>query len=189
MLICKKCGSQMPDDAKFCNTCGEKLENNDSLSINANESSQTANYVEDVTIQDMILKTTGRLNRLRYFKRTLILGFIFGFIASFIGVFLTVSDICTPNEANFFASFISMTSVPLFYSLNVRRLHDMNYDNKIAIGFAVIQFIAIMQSLIYFISNELFLMIVVINIIAGMFMLVMDGTHGRNDYGADPLNR
>lgn len=189
MSICKKCGSQMPDDARFCTNCGEKLENNDSLSINANESSQTSAYVEDVTIQDMFLKTTGRLNRLRYFKRSLILGFIFAFIAGLINAFLMASGICTAYEANFFANVISMASVPFFYSLNVRRLHDMNYDNKIAIGFAVMQFIAIMQNLSYFISDVVFLMIVVINVIAGMFMLVMDGTHGRNDYGADPLNR
>ena len=73
MSICKKCGSQMPDDARFCTNCGEKLENNDSLSINANENSQTSAYIEDVTIQDMFLKTTGRLNRLRYLmKRSIV---------------------------------------------------------------------------------------------------------------------
>ena len=73
MSICKKCGSQMPDDARFCTNCGEKLENNDSLSINANENSQTSAYIEDVTIQDMFLKITGRLNRLRYLmKRSIV---------------------------------------------------------------------------------------------------------------------
>ena len=88
MAYCQKCGTEIPNEAKFCTSCGEKLEQNNAARSDDSSTSQTSQngYVEDRTIQEMFLKTTGRLNRLRYFKRTFIFQFIVGFISGFVGV-------------------------------------------------------------------------------------------------------
>lgn len=40
-MYCKQCGSQLPDDSKFCQFCGCKIE------TNANKQQEEAVYVED----------------------------------------------------------------------------------------------------------------------------------------------
>lgn len=184
MSICKKCGSQMPNEAKFCNNCGERLENNDLSSINVSENSQTDTYIEDTTIQDMFLKTTGRLNRLRFLKRNIVV-----VLVAFI-VFLLGAASLNPYDFNTFIKITSIPLMPFIYCLNVRRLQDMNYDNKLAIVLLVIQGIQISEmDTIRYTSSLLGSVTSVISMIGGLFLLFKDGTHGKNNYGADPLNR
>lgn len=180
----------MPDDAKFCNTCGEKLESNDSLSINANESSQTSAYVEDVTIQDMFLKTTGRLNRLRYLKRS---------IVRVLALFAVIIIICLMFQ-DYYGNFLPVgevfltISIILFivpsYCLDVRRLQDMNEKKDCAVANAIIMFFIVILT-----PDDIRDAPVIVRLLGCMSTVITlrlmfkDGTHGRNDYGADPLNR
>ena len=132
----------------------------------------------------MFLKTTGRLNRLRYFKRNVVVVLV-AFIAFFLGA-------ASLNSYDF-NTFIKITSIllmPFIYCLNVRRLQDMNYDNKLAIVLLVIQGIQISEmDMMRYTSSLVGSVTSIISMIVGLFLLFKDGTHGTNDYGADPLNR
>ena len=192
MAVCPKCGSQVSENAKFCNECGEKLEQAEQTELNnaapdsENKSTQGAQniYVEDSTIQDMFLKTTGRLNRLRYFKRNVVVVLV-AFIAFFLGA-------ASLNSYDF-NTFIKITSIllmPFIYCLNVRRLQDMNYDNKLAIVLLVIQGIQISEmDMMRYTSSLVGSVTSIISMIVSLFLLFKDGTHGTNNYGDDPLNR
>ena len=186
MVNCPKCGAQVSNDAKFCGECGEKLEQNNAVPSADDLTSQSSQngYIEDKTIQDMFLKTTGRLNRLRYFKRCLAIMSI-AFVAIIFGA---VS--LNQYDFNTFMKIISILFMPFNYCLNVRRLQDMNCDNKLAIASLVIQGIQISEiDTIAYTYSLISSVAVVISMIIGMFLLFKDGTHGVNDYGPDPLNR
>ena len=89
-------------------------------------------YTEDKTMQEMFIKTTGRLNRLRYFKRvmvvtvaTLAIGFPFFMIFSDEWGNLT-------SFGNMITIIIGIIALFPMYCLDVRRLQDMDKDNTIA---------------------------------------------------------
>ena len=178
--FCSKCNAELKSGEKFCGTCGQKV---DESSANDLES-HGGGYVEDYEIADILLKTTGRLNRLRYFKRCLAIMSI-AFVAIIFGA---VS--LNQYDFNTFMKIISILVIPFNYCLNVRRLQDMNCDNKLAIAMLVIQGIQISEiDTIAYTYSLISSVAVVISMIIGLFLLFKDGTDGTNDYGSDPLNR
>ncbi len=112
------------------------------------------------------LTTQGRLNRLRYFKYGLILG-ISTFIVSVI--LQVVATLITGSEDGFVVQAIAVSISVIWFlgyiTLVIRRLHDLDKKDIWAIG-ALIPYV---------------------NFAFGIYLLLMPGTPGRNQFGADPL--
>lgn len=187
MAVCKKCGAEVSDGAKFCNECGEKIES----PSEENKISSNNTYVPDVTIQEMFLKTSGRLNRKRFFKRVMVLGFLQMSISFILGTLSLVVYGYMPESVEIFYGIIALLFMIPGYCLIVRRLHDTNKDNKIAIAITV--GVILLPILIdpNNMDNALVLAIVgfIFLGICAYILYYQDGTHGENKYGPDPLNR
>ena len=196
MANCPKCGAQVPNDAKFCGECGEKLEQNNAVQSADNSTSQTSqnDYVEDKTIQEMFLKTTGRLNRLRYFKRCIVR--LLAILIVNIPIYLMFEDYYgnLSTVGNVLSTIVIILFIVPSYCLDVRRLQDMN-EKK---GHAIANAIALFSIAVFSpnnphdisLSSSLNLMVLcLISTYITLRLTFKDGTHGSNDYGPDPLNR
>lgn len=81
--FCKHCGHLLPDGAKFCDACGASTEE-------AKTPFAAGPQYEpwhDAALQDKFLGFRGRLNRKRYFQRTLILAGLQVLLAFFVRLF------------------------------------------------------------------------------------------------------
>ena len=132
----------------------------------APESYDSQPYVEDRSIAEMFLTTNGRLNRLRYFKRILMVGVIATILA-----FAIVAATMTPSGDNIstagyvlFAVMCLVFAVPQFM-LMIRRLHDLDKDGLFV----------------------LLTLVPAINTLFALYLLFAPGTRGANKYGSDPL--
>ena len=192
MAYCPKCGSQVSENAKFCGACGEKLEQNNATPSANNSISQTSqnSYIEDTTIQEMFLKTTGRLNRLRYFKRSLVR--VLALFVANIPIYLMFEDYYgnLSNFGNLLSTIVIILFIVPSYCLDVRRLQDMNENNAYAVANAIIAFlIAILMPEDFRNMPEILKPLSIMSTIIILRLNFKDGTHGENNYGADPLNR
>lgn len=141
-------------------------------------------YVPDQGFKEMFLKTSGRLNRKRFIKRILLIAVVFTVLAS---VLIGMMGMRAYMRYFWLLSLILGIPGMIFtYCLYVRRLQDLDKDNKLAIVTVVIQIISIagMQQL-----GMLSSMLGLVNFIIALYLLCKDGTHGPNRYGPDPLNR
>lgn len=145
-------------------------------------------YTEDKTMQEMFLKTTGRLNRLRYFKRvmvvtvaTLAIGFPFFMIFSDEWGNLT-------SFGNMITTIIGIIALFPMYCLDVRRLQDMDKDNTIAkISFVISAITVIIAPDDVFTMDTSIAIVYLVNGAIGLYLLFSPGTKGENKYGPDPL--
>ena len=90
--FCKHCGHLLPDGAKFCDACGASTEE-------AKTPFAAGPQYEpwhDAALQDKFLGFRGRLNRKRYFQRTLILAGLQVLLAFFFT--------CSPDHRRLFVS-------------------------------------------------------------------------------------
>ena len=145
-------------------------------------------YTEDKTMQEMFIKTTGRLNRLRYFKRvmvvtvaTLAIGFPFFMIFSDEWGNLT-------SFGNMITIIIGIIALFPMYCLDVRRLQDMDKDNTIAkISFVISAITVIIAPDDVFTMDTSIAIVYLVNGAIGLYLLFSPGTKGENKYGPDPL--
>lgn len=145
---------------------------------------------EDKTFAEIFLSREGRLNRWRFFKRSLVLGFLITAILTTGDFFL--SHNWEPTTASkIFSAIVSLIFLFPTYCLDVRRLHDMNKTDLLAkinlvfgIVFAILDFDIRSATWLYTI---LVLAAATVSLGIGLYMLVSPGTRGRNKYGADPL--
>ena len=136
------------------------------INSSAPESYDSQPYVEDRSIAEMFLTTNGRLNRLRYFKRVLVLGVLMMiFSTAIVMATMTPSgdDISTAGYV-LFAVMCLVFAVPQFM-LMIRRLHDLDKDGLFV----------------------LLTLIPAVNSIFALYLLFAPGTRGANKYGADPI--
>lgn len=111
----------------------------------------------------MFFRSDNRLNRLRYFLRLVCLTFVYG----------AISGILTnPSRDEAPAVLVIIVVVSLFAvwsscTLMIRRLHDLDRSGL----YVVVAFIP------------------VFNLILGILLLFVRGTRGKNQYGADPLEK
>lgn len=113
-----------------------------------------------------IFTVEGRLNRLKYFKYTLLVSLAFG-VLEVIAVWLA-SKITGWNEGWFLSAIGFATSLPMFFGnamVSVRRCHDLNMSGKWI----------------------LLSVVPLVNLLFGIYLLFAKGTVGWNKYGADPL--
>lgn len=112
-MYCRKCGTQLPDDALFCNSCGERQQtDNDNSSTNASNSSSNRGFL---------------------FQKKVIIGSITSFIVAAVG---TVS-IFFPNLFNLEKKSIKQLSIEInnandagilfeFLKVNTNRIVDID---------------------------------------------------------------
>ena len=156
----------------------------------------TSPYQEDVTIKEKFFSTTGRLNRMRYFKRWLAVDIVMFIL---VGI---VSSICstpwgdlTPTGNILVNLVLAATLVP-DYCLNVRRIKDIGKDENFVKGIAGLEVVlALIQ--IYCLSDwdwnsktpvqQLGMSVSTIRFCIFVWLQKTAGTVGANKYGADPL--
>ncbi|MBQ9487545.1 MAG: zinc-ribbon domain-containing protein [Selenomonadaceae bacterium] len=138
--FCIKCGAQLKADSKFCSACGTKVvgenSNQPPMPYESQEcyegftspSSPNQNAGLYVKFYDTFLKKDGRLNRWRYFKRALIVNIFFAI------PFLPLNSYSDKElenllpELSLFILVVCGLQIYFLYCLNVRRLHDLNYN-------------------------------------------------------------
>ncbi len=147
-------------------------------------------HVKDSGIAENFFRREGRLNRWRYFKRSITIALV-----SFIIVLgIIVMDVNALGQLSSFGNglikiFSAAVQVPIF-CLTVRRLHDMNKDETLA-------YVCVTLSLstIIFQGNDFLVtepsqlenILTMINGIIALYILFCPGTKGDNQYGTDPL--
>lgn len=145
-------------------------------------------YVEETTISQMFFKSYGRLNRLRYFKRKLVLGVLL-YVLIFLGYKVLGYEYGQENSsAAMYNTFISLIFVVPNYFLNVRRLQDMNKGKILAVIYAIITSVMAFldfTGINYMLYFSLFLATAVFFI--GGYMLISPGTNGNNRFGESPI--
>ena len=140
--------------------------------------------VNDKTIPEIFFKREGRLNRLRYFKRNLVLGIVSGVIMFFVALIFSDSEGNVTTAGDIILFILTLLMLVPSYCLMVRRLHDMNRDEilaKVYIGGCIAS---------YFLSLVLhydFMPLSIVLLIVALYILFVPGTYGANNYGADPL--
>ena len=178
--FCSNCGSALPDGANYCNQCGANL-----------SEFAGAAYEEDNTWAAMLLKTDGRLNRLRYIKRTVTMTVIQSMVLLAAGLMLTEEQSSkVPPELIYLTTFIALLSLIPGYCWGVRRLHDMDKGGFVA-------FCEFMCGLVLVFGNYTMaesdrpdqLAATLIGAFIYVYLAVSFGTRGVNQYGADPLGR
>lgn len=158
----------------------------------------TSPYQEDVTIKEKFFSTTGRLNRMRYFKRWLTVD-----IVMFILVGIVFSICSTPwgdltSTGNILANLVLAATLVPDYCLNVRRIKDIGKDENFVKGIAGLEVVlALIQ--IYCLSDwdwdwnsktpvqQLGMSVSTIRCCIFGWLQKTAGTVGANKYGADPL--
>ena len=193
---CTKCGTEIKDNASFCSECGTKLSEQPAGTQVLSEKKEYNVFSGnrhglDQTLSELFLKKEGRLNRLRYFKRMLLVNgargivwlFLFFLVADEFGNMSTVENVVT-------------TVIPLIflipeYCLTIRRLQDLDMDLSWAKWFVVTD--ALLSLVTCFDPSKageikwLFLDLVYLGL--WLYLTLKKGTDGSNRYGTDPLSK
>ena len=141
-------------------------------------------YVRDNGFRENFINTKGRLNRKRFFKRSLVLGLL-----SFL-LIIIVAVICDDGMGDISNGGVLLLGILLigvnlmYYCLAVRRLHDLGMKNTLAIvllGASIIQILEISD----FTTGAASL----VGLCGGVYLLFAKGVEGPNEYGPDPLGQ
>jgi len=139
-------------------------------------------FKEDITMQDMFLRRTGRLNRLRYFKRSLVVAAA-NIIAS---VAIEAMFMDKWGNTNSTGEFIQVIAAILLlipsYLLDVRRLQDINQGPALAIVGTIMAFILLTAQ-----DTAIITLTGIVIMAINLYLLFREGTRGTNPYGTDPL--
>ncbi len=205
---CVSCGAQIPDEAEFCSECGARQpkfrrnsQSGQTASANTPPSGQTepfqqfnqqqqatannANgYIPEKTIQEKFLSQEGRLDKSRFFKRTILLNVIeFGLIFLYGALFADdFGDLSKGMEILFHI----LQAVFLYpeYCLAVRRMKDFSTGKSGDIEFLWAKVLVVLDAIYIFSESNL----VLAAYLACYFYLVSKkGITGPNPYGPDPL--
>lgn len=155
--FCTNCGSILEPGANTCAVCGHFV-----------VKYETAPYKEDKTFGEIFFRSHGRLNRLRYFKRSMIL-----LLVEVLLLMVLIAAFTEPSigdDISIVGITLIMLVVVIFlppqYMLTIRRLHDLNKSGWFCL-----------LMLVPFVNN-----------IFPFYLLLAPGTVGPNEYGADPLS-
>ncbi len=143
---------------------------------------------------DMFLRKDGRLNRWRYFKRVFSSGIVFSLLAALTENFFFDSMGNTSSFSNlggYFIVFLILYAAYTYviYCLDVRRLHDLDKSNTLALVRLTLSVISIpvltLENIFQYktVGN----IIIVVAILIGLYLVFKRGTVGANQYGEDPL--
>lgn len=142
------------------------------------------------TLQEKFFTTTGRIDRLTFFKRLMML-IGAGFLLTFISAIITIPIEYSLGIQDSMLSNIAMCGVMLAtffpeYCLTTKRLHDIGQDEtlaKIFIGIGILELgltFAAVGTTIYLIAEALS----VVSLIFTIYLLFKKGDNNANEYGA-----
>ncbi len=140
-------------------------------------------------LYETFLSMEGRLNRLRYFKRLLVVGIAQMALVVFIAILFADMFGNISTFGSILMNIIFVAGTAITYTLDVRRLHDMDKSDLLAkvsavamlyIGLADIDMfnVTIFDCVVYFALT-----------VIGLYLMFNPGTRGENQYGSDPLER
>lgn len=144
----------------------------------------------DRGIVENFFRRDGRLNRLRYFKRNVVL-----FVVELI--ILTVITTLGTNDLDEFSQgslilfkVVSIAVMIPFCCLMIRRLHDLNMNETLAYVFFALIVVSIFMDSKDMLKTEPTLLedaLNTVNFIISLYVLFWPGTNGDNRYGSDSL--
>ncbi|MCR5834085.1 MAG: DUF805 domain-containing protein [Selenomonadaceae bacterium] len=145
---------------------------------------------KDVGFKENFLKREGRLNRWRYFKRSIAFGMMF-----FLVILIVVIAMIFINPSENFSSFeavvfkiICIAALYPIFCLMVRRLHDIDENEKIAYISIALSIASIILTDLNAQEKSLYASILsLMNSVINIYVLLCPGTKGDNKYGSDPL--
>ena len=142
--------------------------------------------VKDKTLAENFLKREGRLNRWRYFKRTVILALVTALVeVPIISIFADANG-NMPIFGNILMFIVTVIFLYPEYCLIIRRLHDFDRDELLA----KVYIAGVIASYFFtFIFQMDFMALAIVLAIMALYFLLVPGTRGSNKYGADPLNQ
>ena len=206
-MFCKNYGFELSEPAKFCPSCGQKIDNypsteespptlaNTAVSganiSNDNFTSQEDNVsIPDKVIVQTFLKGTSRLNRLRYFKRMLVIGLV-----NYILIQVILNSI-NPLTLIAYLEYIPIIQIILMsptiiigYNLVLRRSHDIGHGDGLDKCYVAIPIIGCITSLLDFmLYATISIGLGLISIVMGLYLLFNRGEKGPNKYGPNPLS-
>ena len=182
--FCSKCGAELKSGENFCSSCGQKV---DEVPANIDLNS-SGGFKEDYEIADILLKTTGRLNRLRYFKRSMAVALIEMVIVGLAFMLFTNSFGELSGFGSVVVAAILIAGQVIYYCLNVRRLHDLDKDETLAYVLLGLGLISALSSSDVFSMSAFETLSYCVECLGALYLLFAPGTHGDNKYGSDPLN-
>ena len=144
----------------------------------------------DSGIVENFFRRDGRLNRLRYFKRNVVL-----FVVELI--ILTVITTVGTNDLDEFSQgslivfrvFYIAGLIP-FCCLMIRRLHDLDMNETLAYVFFALSFVTVFidgKDMLKVEPSSLENALDTVACIINLYTLFWPGTNGDNSYGSDPL--
>ena len=191
--FCPHCGASLADNATFCGSCGQRLQT--VMPADAGQQGQqmppaASRRVRDEGFEENFFKTKGRLNRLRYFKRVLVID-IFTAILSAILEGIAGEG----SSVEYLVTFIDIATLPMLYTLDVRRLHDMGKSEAMAQQVLVLSAVLYIASNFieaYDVSSPWCMTLIAMSLlwcVYNIYFLFAEGNRGSNSYGPDPLER
>ena len=151
---------------------------------------------DDKTIYEVFFKTSGRLNRFRYFLRRVVLS-VLTKIFLFAGYKVIGYEYGqTTTAAVIYNSAISIIFLIPIFCLTVRRLQDMNQGKLLAVVYVTLNIVtAVAFTDITFtefkqmdtISPYLVLSLATFSMLMDMYFMISPGSYGKNKYGENPL--
>ena len=145
---------------------------------------------KDIGVVENFFKRDGRLNRLRYFKRMILIGVIESLLLGVI-IVMNVNALfeMSPNGMIAFKAASIVGLIPIF-CLTVRRLHDIDKDESLAYVFCALNVattISIDEKFLTAEPSMLMNLASSVSAVIGLYLLLCSGTEGDNKYGSDPL--
>ena len=172
--FCPHCGAPLEDNATFCGSCGQQLQSAMSADVNQQSPMQSAGSrrVKDEGFRENFFKTEGRLNRLRYFKRVLVIDISIAILSAILegiaGVGSSVEYLVT--VINIIAQQVLALSLVLYGVSTFIESTGEAYDASSPWFISLIA-----MSLLWCVYN--------------VYFLFAEGNKGSNSYGPDPLER
>ena len=181
--FCTNCGKEIDPSVKFCTNCGAKNLIYSDSSVESYSNKSTTKDFPFFTIQ-------GRLNRLRYFKYSLIL--LIGCLILLTTIVLTFT-LGSDRQTGQVGFVISIFYIVCQTFLSMRRFHDLNLS-----GFHCLSLFSVIFSALMIYYNDynvgslfftiLFMLDCLCVIMYLSCLILKKGTTGKNKYGDDPLN-
>jgi len=150
---------------------------------------------QDSTITEIFFRTSGRINRWRYFTRRMILA-VLTYIFLFVGYKVLGYEYGqVTTAAGIYNGVISIIFLVPIFCLTVRRLQDMNKGKLLAIVYAIMQITMAFSDLTFTdfkymdsAFSYFLLTLATFSMMLDMYFMISPGTYGKNKFGANPLD-
>ncbi|MBR2215538.1 MAG: DUF805 domain-containing protein [Selenomonadaceae bacterium] len=147
-------------------------------------------YVPDKnTFRELLMKREGRINRLRYFKRNLLVLLIVFVEFLLAAIAFSEENGGTARQMDIAYIIILIFGNYLMYCLDLRRMYDLGLARakELALGLFVLSVIHVGINFSPLAENPLATALSVVSSAACLYLLFAKGETGANQYGPDPL--